>query len=483
MLPRFSQKWLKLDLSPLQDWLDENRTRLIRIFILLGLAGYLFILPRYTIAKHRLPQMLIFATLGIGGLAFLLANPSLATLLIIPASLMVPFGIGTGTQSNLNAGILMVMACTGLWILEMVVIHKKINIIQSRPILPLFLLMLASVVSLGFGQLPWFNMPHASLVSQIGGMMMYVLAGLTYLVAAHRLSPSSLKWAVTLFLGLGAIYLFLRPLINNYYSLVYPIVRLFEQGATGSLFWVWILSISTGQLIFNHRMPLLLKIGLGGLLLAFFYNSLILGREWTSGWLPPILGASAIIFVGFRRTRIFIGLMAIIGIIATFPSLQSTVMGGNEYSLVTRTEAWEILLKMVQVNPVFGLGPANYYFYTPIFPIRGYYVQFNSHNNYIDLLAQTGIVGLGLFLWFMVEQSLLGLRMMTKVPEGFMKGLVYGIFGGTIGTIVAGMFGDWVIPFIYNVGFNGFRASILGWFFMGALVALEQHFRVVNENN
>jgi hypothetical protein len=36
------------------------------------------------------------------------------------------------------------------------------------------------------------------------------------------------------------------------------------------------------------------------------------------------------------------------------------------------------------------------------------------------------------------------------------------------------MLGDWVLPFVYNVGFGGFRASVLGWLFMGGLVALEQ---------
>lgn len=38
--------------------------------------------------------------------------------------------------------------------------------------------------------------------------------------------------------------------------------------------------------------------------------------------------------------------------------------------------------------------------------------------------------------------------------------------------IVAGMLGDWVIPFVYNIGLGGFRASVLGWLFLGGLVAL-----------
>jgi hypothetical protein len=38
--------------------------------------------------------------------------------------------------------------------------------------------------------------------------------------------------------------------------------------------------------------------------------------------------------------------------------------------------------------------------------------------------------------------------------------------------IVAGMLGDWVLPFFYNVGMRGFPSSMLGWFFLGGLVSL-----------
>jgi hypothetical protein len=36
------------------------------------------------------------------------------------------------------------------------------------------------------------------------------------------------------------------------------------------------------------------------------------------------------------------------------------------------------------------------------------------------------------------------------------------------------MLGDWVIPFFYNIGLDGFRASMLSWLFLGGLVSLEQ---------
>jgi hypothetical protein len=51
---------------------------------------------------------------------------------------------------------------------------------------------------------------------------------------------------------------------------------------------------------------------------------------------------------------------------------------------------------------------------------------------------------------------------------------VYGALGGLVATLVAGMLGDWIIPFFYNITLGGFRASILGWLFLGGLVFLEQ---------
>jgi O-antigen ligase len=50
-----------------------------------------------------------------------------------------------------------------------------------------------------------------------------------------------------------------------------------------------------------------------------------------------------------------------------------------------------------------GVGFANYSFYTPLFPILGWYVQFNSHNNYVDIIAQVGILGLLCLIWLFIE--------------------------------------------------------------------------------
>jgi hypothetical protein len=35
---------------------------------------------------------------------------------------------------------------------------------------------------------------------------------------------------------------------------------------------------------------------------------------------------------------------------------------------------------------------------------------------------------------------------------------------------------DWVLPFTYNIGLNGVRASVLPWIFFGGLLSIEQIF-------
>jgi hypothetical protein len=101
-------------------------------------------------------------------------------------------------------------------------------------------------------------------------------------------------------------------------------------------------------------------------------------------------------------------------------------------------------------------------------------VYFNSHNQYVDLIAQTGFLGMACFLWFFGAVAWFGWKLRTRVTNGFAQAYIYGALGGLVGTLVAGALGDWVLPFFYNVTLGGFRASMLGWLFLGGLVALEQ---------
>jgi O-antigen ligase len=132
------------------------------------------------------------------------------------------------------------------------------------------------------------------------------------------------------------------------------------------------------------------------------------------------------------------------------------------------------MFELIKASPILGLGPANYYYYTPLYPILGWVVNFNSHNNYVDIAAQMGLVGLAIFAWLVIEVVNLGLNLRKRVKDGFCRGYIYAVMGGIAGMLVSGFMADWFLPFLYNIGIPGFRTSILAWLFIGGMIALIQ---------
>jgi len=129
------------------------------------------------------------------------------------------------------------------------------------------------------------------------------------------------------------------------------------------------------------------------------------------------------------------------------------------------------------LSPLLGLGPANYYHYTPLYPILGYYVKFNSHNNYLDILLQVGIVGTLAFSWLMFALARLGWTLRQRVgqwTDQFAISYVNACLAGLMATLVSAWLGDWFLPFVYNIGFNGLRSSLIAWIFLGGLLVIEQ---------
>jgi len=244
---------------------------------------------------------------------------------------------------------------------------------------------------------------------------------------------------------------------------------------------VWLISLSLSQALINKKLHTWQRNSILVLVGCVFYLLLFRGRAWSSGWIPSMVSVATILFLLSPKKTTFIGGFCFLLLMVFQNKVEDFIMtGDNEYSLITRLEAWKIILEIVKVNPVLGLGPANYRFYTSLYPIFGYYVPFNSHNNYMDIIAQIGFLGLLIYLWLFSEIGRVGWKLKSTIPEGFSRAYVFGALGGLAGTIVAGMLGDWVIPFVYNVGFNGFRASVLGWLFLGGLVALEAIYKGQN---
>ncbi|UCG25834.1 MAG: O-antigen ligase family protein [Chloroflexota bacterium] len=455
-------------ISRLRFLLVAEPARWLRPLLVVGMLALSVAIPR--LFSEQDIWFLLGLPLGVAGLLLFLRWPPLGLVLLIPVGMFVPFEISTGSNTTVNATILLLALLSGLWVIQLVTSRSQATPIPARILAPLLALLLIALLAFLAGQLPWFPFAGqtAPLTAQLGGLMVFVLSAAAFLLAAHQLRDLRwLQWLTWLFLALGGLVVagaLLRPGPGEI------ILRFFQRDAAGSLFWVWLVALAFGQALFNKQLHPGWRMALVGLVAASLYFGAVLNSGWRAGYIPPLAAVAAIIALRSWRAALAVVLLGAV------PAwlLVNDALVADEYSYSTRTEAWLLMYEIIRVNPLLGFGPANYYWYTPLFRIRGFYVPFNAHSQYVDMVAQIGLLGLASFLWFVFEVGRLGWRLRRKVPEGFAKAYVFGAMGGLAGTLFAGILGDWIIPFVYNVGLSGMRASIMAWIFLGGLVALGQ---------
>jgi hypothetical protein len=390
--------------------------------------------------------------------------PALGILALILTALLVP---SPRLPGGLNMTVLLLIFLVGLWLLNMIV-NKQVRLIMSRPIRPLLALILVACISFVFGQLGWFSYAQtAPLDAQIGGLLIFFLCVGAFLITAHQTNLRWLQVLTFVFIGLGGLFIlgwFVPPLGT-------VTGQIFQRApVSNSMLWTWLVALAFGQAVFNRKLHIGWRVVLALIVLMTLYVAYFKNSGWKAGYLPPLVAIAAT--VSARNWRI--GLILALLSIGPALYLYSDAVATDEYSYSTRIDALLIMLEIIKVSPILGLGPANYYFYTRFFPIRGYFIQFNSHNQYIDITAQTGLLGLACFLWFGAEMAWLSLKLRLDAPEGFAKAYVYGAIGGLAGTFAAGLLVDWIIPFVYNIGLWGMAGSLLAWIFLGGVLAIEQ---------
>lgn len=435
----------------------------LRLRPLLIISELLLIAALAFKASQSQLALVVFLPLGVVLVLTFLRWPSLGLIITFLAGFVVPFS----GPSGLNATMILVTLLLGLWILDMMVRQHRIQLVPSHTMVPLLVFIVVALISFGVGQLNWLPFAlHAPLGAQLGGLSIIVLSAGTFLLAANRVRDLGWLRAITwVFLGFSVLTMLFRSVL--------PELGLHTQNLifqVGAVFYIWVVSMAFSQAVLNQDLHPGWRLALAGLVLFTLYNQVILRYANKSGWIPILVCIAAII--GLRSWRAALALLPIAVVAALI--VKGGVVSSEDYSVSTRLDAWLILAHIIRFSPILGLGFANYYWYTPLFPIRGYAVSFNSHNNYVDIVAQTGLVGLVCFLWFLWELGRLGWRLRERVPAGFAQAYVYGALGGLAGTVVIGMMGDWVLPFFYNIGLTGFRTSMLGWLFLGGLVSLEQ---------
>lgn len=448
---------------PASRWIDKNRLTLYRAAIIaIVLASGVLIAPRAAMGQ-RMFLLPIVLYLGAGFALVQLRWPVLGLILTLAGGMLVRYS----GPSGINVAVVGIAFMLGIWFFDLFVIQRKIDFIKSKTMLPVGILTIVSLLSFVIGQLPWLVFAeHAPLGAQAGGLVLYLLSFGAFILVANQIR--SLSWLERLtwsFIALGIVYVLGR--ISGL-----PVDNYFPNGLiAGSMFWTWLIALIFAQALLNNRLPLFFRAFLLLVVAIALYELFFQLYDWKSGWLPALITIAGIFVFRFPRLA---KIAAPFVLLPALYYLATRAISSDAYSWGTRLDIWLIVIDIAKISPIFGLGFSNYHFYTILVPIRGFYLYFNSHSQYVDLFAQVGLLGLVSYLWFFWETTRLGWWLRERVPPGFAQAYVYGALGGIAGTLVAGFLVDWTLPFFYNIGMAGFRASMIAWIFLGGLVSLEQ---------
>lgn len=430
------------------------------------------------------PSLLWLFLLAAGvAVALLFQWPRLGLLALTPIATIGRFEIGTGTEVALNPATVLVPALLAVWVLDMIR-QRQVHIAASRVNRPLFLFLLANAFSMLVGHAIWDPaVPRAGnlVLVQLAQWAIFAFsAGAFWLTANLVHDQAWLRRLAFSFLAVaGGAALFFA--LAGGATLVY--YRTLSVALIRSPFWLLLSSLAGGQLLFNRDLAggwrLFLLVTLGAVAIAVFYHE----RETASHWVGVAAAGGVLAWLRWPRLRWPVVLLLLaLTVTGVLSSAVYEFAGGDEEWATSGGSRLALTGRVIEVtmrNPVTGLGPAAYRAYARTKPLpyrRALWFEplVSSHNNYVDLFSHAGLLGLGLFGWFAVELTLLGLRLRARYRDGFAAGYVNAMLAVWAGALVLMALADWILPFVYNIGFRGFQASVLVWLFLGGLVVLEQ---------
>jgi O-antigen ligase len=374
--------------------------------------------------------------------------------IVLAAAMFVPFGIETGTQSRVPISLLVVALALVLWMWTLLAGNQHLPLWRGgRPIIGF---MITCAMSWLIGRIvlaPSLFTRLAFEQVQLAQLVIMLASPLTLLLAASVLQQSSqVKAMVGIFL-LGAVLSLLSWLFE------YDLALFINDGGMFSM-WAGVLSWSLcwtrGRL--NRGLRLLCL----ALFLVLVYRFFFKGLTWFSGWVP--LGVAVLACSVLRSPRL--AFPVALGFAGMVLAHWDIILAKYSVFNVNRPDIWRRYAELFLENPIFGTGPASYALhYTQSF-------AYSSHNNYLDILTQTGIVGFMFYLWIFVELLIALFRGQRRTRDPFTGAFLEASIGAVAGLAVAMMQGDWLIPFVYNQTIGGFSYAVYSWLFFGAALAL-----------
>jgi len=143
-------------------------------------------------------------------------------------------------------------------------------------------------------------------------------------------------------------------------------------------------------------------------------------------------------------------------------------------SLKRRIAIWKFTGMMIKDHPIFGSGLGTFKYnslsYQAQFFDQGenrslypYGFADKAHNEYLQLGAELGMLGLGIFLWLLITYFNYGIKLLKRLKDEYKQGILIGLMGGVVAVLIDGIFG---FPLHLPA------TIVLFWLFIGLVVSL-----------
>lgn len=168
----------------------------------------------------------------------------------------------------------------------------------------------------------------------------------------------------------------------------------------------------------------------------------LLETQTRGAWLGFLAEAAFLALLSWRRSSLWkwmmVGMIGFLLAILFIPSLSQraiTILHPDNQDAQGRYFLWKVALKQWRENPWLGQGPggyANHFHQTQAelsqeHPGRPFWTAFHTHEEYLELLADRGVVGAGLvavILWMVIWRRIRGFQSVGApfmAPEGMMN--------------------------------------------------------------
>lgn len=457
----------------LPDQFSRIPQPLLIISVLAAVAAYSVLIGLLAANGSTMPVLGLLA-LPAGFVMVSFASRFFMTLVLaLPASaLALRFAnLPAGNASLLPISMLIGLGLTGLW-LHMMFVKRTWDILPTPFNRVLLAFMAVCIFSFPWGILwadpilNWQVMGNFRLTQTASLLSFLVLMWLPFLIGRFIDRPWKIWLYVWTFIVCGILMTG-----SQFFKITQSVLS--DQGLWG----LWFSVTLAGLVVVQPGVRWYFRL-LGAALLAWhLYLAVFLNSLWISGWLPTLLGLALLLSLHSRKLFILLLVIAIpfavVGPGRVF--LEKVTADNTEEGGLERLEIWRRSLVLVQQHWLFGMGPAGYA------PYNMTYFRDDArstHNNYFDILAQFGVVGLGLWLWFMGSSLLYGWRTIRLARPGLARTVAIIATSGWAAALASMMLGDWVLPFVYNQGIVGFRYAAYSWIFLGLLIVAR---RMVDE--